>query len=100
MQQGLGQREIPVALLNSPRITGGQPVAMTMHAAKGMEFSRVVLFDVSDGSFPPPGAYKSIPEEEKPDLDKRFRSLLYVAASRARDELVVAAGLTAVSEAL
>lgn len=89
VQQGLGQREIPVALLNSPRITGGQPVAMTMHTAKGMEFSRVVLFDVSDGSFPPPAAYKSIPDEEKPDLDRRFRSLLYVAASRARDELVV-----------
>jgi superfamily I DNA/RNA helicase len=89
VQQGLGQRDVPVALLNSPRITGGQPVAMTMHTAKGMEFSRVVLFDVSDGSFPPPMAYKGVPDEEKPDLDKRFRSLLYVAASRARDELVV-----------
>jgi len=75
--------------LNSPRITGGQPVAMTMHNAKGMEFSRVVLFDVSDGAFPPAIAYKGVPDEEKPDLDKRFRSLLYVAASRARDELVV-----------
>ena len=89
VQQGLGQRGIPVALLNSPRITGGQPVAMTMHTAKGMEFSRVVLFDVSDGAFPPTFAYKNLPEEERSDLDKRFRSLLYVAASRARDELVV-----------
>lgn len=89
VQQALGQRDLPVALLTSPRITGGQPVAMTMHTAKGMEFSRVVLFDVSDGSFPPAWAYKGVPDEEKPDLDKRFRSLLYVAASRARDELVV-----------
>ncbi|WEK61717.1 MAG: AAA family ATPase [Candidatus Microbacterium colombiense] len=89
VQHGLGQRDVPVALLNSPRIAGGQPVALTMHNAKGMEFSRVVLFDVSDGSFPPPMAYKGVPDEEKPDLDKRFRSLLYVAASRARDELVV-----------
>lgn len=89
VQQGLGQRDVSVALLTSPRITGGQPVVMTMHTAKGMEFSRVVLFDVSDGSFPPAWAYKNVPEEEKPDLDKRFRSLLYVAASRARDELVV-----------
>lgn len=89
VQQALGQRDLPVALLTSPRITGGQPVAMTMHTAKGMEFSRVVLFDVSDGSFPPVWAYKGVPDEEKPDLDKRFRSLLYVAASRARDELVV-----------
>ncbi|MGO1850949.1 3'-5' exonuclease [Microbacterium sp.] len=89
VQQTLGQRDLPIALLTSPRITGGQPVAMTMHNAKGMEFSRVVLFDVSDGSFPPAWAYKDVPDEEKPDLDKRFRSLLYVAASRARDELVV-----------
>ncbi len=55
VQQGLGQRDVAVALMTQPRITGGQPVAMTMHTAKGMEFSRVVLFDVSDGSFPPRG---------------------------------------------
>lgn len=89
VQQALTQRDISVALLTTPRITGGQPVAMTMHTAKGMEFSRVVLFDVSDGTFPPSFAYRNVPDEEKPDLDRRFRSLLYVAASRARDELVV-----------
>lgn len=89
VQQGLAQRDISVALVTQPRVTGGQPVAMTMHTAKGMEFSRVVLFDVSDGAFPPPWAYKGVPEEDKPDKDKQFRSLLYVAASRARDELVV-----------
>lgn len=88
-QQGLSQRDVSVALLTTPRVTGGQPVAMTMHTAKGMEFSRVVLFDISDGTFPPPWAYKSVPEEDKPDKHKQFRSLLYVAASRARDELVV-----------
>lgn len=89
VQQGLAQRDISVALVTQPRVTGGQPVAMTMHTAKGMEFSRVVLFDVSDGAFPPPWAYKGVPDEDKPDKDKQFRSLLYVAASRARDELVV-----------
>lgn len=89
VQQGLAQREISVALLTSPRVTGGQPVAMTMQKSKGMEFSRVVLFDVSDGTFPPPWAYKGVPDEDRPDKDKQFRSLLYVAASRARDELVV-----------
>lgn len=89
VQQGLAQRDISVALITQPRVTGGQPVAMTMHTAKGMEFSRVVLFDVSDGAFPPPWAYKGVPEEDRPDKDRQFRSLLYVAASRARDELVV-----------
>lgn len=89
VQQGLAQRDVSVSLLTQPRVTGGQPVVMTMHTAKGLEFSRVVLFDVSDGAFPPPWAYKGIPDEDKPDKDKQFRSLLYVAASRARDELVV-----------
>lgn len=89
VQHALAERDLPVALLTSPRASGGRPVAMTMHMAKGMEFSRVVLFDVSDGSFPPSFAYRSVPSEEKDDLDRRFRSLLYVAASRARDELVV-----------
>ncbi|GAA1941681.1 3'-5' exonuclease [Microbacterium aoyamense] len=89
VQQGLAQRDVSLTLLNAPRVTGGSPVAMTMHTAKGMEFSRVVLFDVSDGSFPPAWAYKGVPEEDRPDKDKQFRSLLYVAASRARDELVV-----------
>lgn len=89
VQQGLASRGVSVALITSPRVTGGQPVVMTMHTAKGMEFSRVVLFDVSDGAFPPPWAYKGVPEEDRPDRDRQFRSLLYVAASRARDELVV-----------
>ena len=89
VQQGLAQRNVAVALITQPRVTGGQPVAMTMHTAKGMEFSRVVLFDVSDGAFPPPWAYKGVPEEDRPDKDRQFRSLLYVAASRPRDELVV-----------
>ncbi len=32
---------------------------------------------------------RDIPEEEKPDVLQRERSLFYVAATRARDELVV-----------
>lgn len=89
VQQELGHRDISVALTTQPQVTGGQVVAMTMHTAKGMEFSRVVLFDVSDGCFPPPWAYKGLPDEDRSDNERKFRSLLYVAASRARDELVV-----------
>ncbi len=89
LQRSLCQRGTPVAFISEPRPTGGQPVVMTMHTAKGMEFSRVVMFDVSDGSFPHPRAYKDVPDEDRADVDRQFRSLLYVAASRARDELVV-----------
>jgi len=89
LQQALGQRGVSVALITEPRVTGGQPVVMTMHTAKGMEFARVIMFDVSDGSFPNKYAYVGVPEEDRADVDRQFRSLLYVAASRARDELIV-----------
>ena len=89
LQQALGRLGVPVALIAEPRQTGGQPVVLTMYTAKGMEFSRVILFDVSDGSFPTKFAFKGIPEEDVPDVKRKARSLLYVAASRARDELVV-----------
>lgn len=67
----------------------GVPVLVTMHSAKGLEFSRVVLFDVSEGSVPLPAALHGLAGSDLEDAVLRERSLLYVAASRARDELVV-----------
>lgn len=67
----------------------GVPVLVTMHSAKGLEFSRVVLFDVSEGSVPLPIALHGLTGGDLEDAMLRERSLLYVAASRARDELVV-----------
>jgi DNA helicase-2/ATP-dependent DNA helicase PcrA len=49
---------------------------MTMHAAKGLEFERVIIAGVCDGIIPDPD--NGIEEE---------RRLLYVACTRARDEL-------------
>ena len=88
-QQGLAQRGLPVALATSTQGTAGQASVMTMHSAKGLEFSRVALYDISDGSYPPAWAFKNLPEEDRPDKSRQFRSLLYVAATRARDEVVV-----------
>lgn len=67
----------------------GIPQLVTMHSAKGLEFSRVVLFDVSEGSIPLPLALQGLSGSDLDDARLRERSLLYVAASRARDELVV-----------
>jgi superfamily I DNA/RNA helicase len=69
--------------------SGTKPLVLTMHKSKGLEFSRVVLFDVSEGSVPPPWILKGVADEERDDVLLRERSLIYVAASRARDELVV-----------
>ena len=53
---------------------------MTMHASKGLEFDTVIVAGVRDGVIPDP---ESGIEEE--------RRLLYVACTRARDELAVIA---------
>ncbi len=53
----------------------------TVHSAKGLEWSVVVVIWVMEGYFPSPRAYGN-----EDDLEEE-RRLLYVAATRARDEL-------------
>lgn len=69
---------------------GEDPVlVMTMHRAKGQEFRRVVVAHVTDKRLPEPNALKAVPEEDRDDVRARERFLLYVACTRARDDLVV-----------
>lgn len=68
---------------------GGYVQLRTMHQAKGLEFECVLLYDVSDDVIPNMQQLQHIPEAERVDAQQRERSLLYVAASRARDELSV-----------
>ena len=89
VQDALTHHSISSDLLTSAKSHLTKPVVMTMHTAKGMEFSRVVLFDISEGSVPLPAAFYETAPEDLADAMLRERSLLYVAASRARDELVV-----------
>ncbi|WP_245534378.1 UvrD-helicase domain-containing protein [Xylanimonas cellulosilytica] len=65
----------------------GNVQVMTMHRCKGMEFKHVLLFGVSAEAMP--ARANSLPEGDRADAMQRERSLLYVAATRARDELVV-----------
>lgn len=53
----------------------------TIHQAKGLEFSVVFIIMLCDGMFP---SYRSI---EKPEAVEEERRLLYVAMTRAKDEL-------------
>ena len=85
----LAERGVQIRSVDRESVKPGQPVVMTMHRAKGTEFSKVLLFDVSNGSIP--AALKDVrysPEAHQ-DAVLRERSLLYVAATRARDELAV-----------
>jgi len=83
--QQLVTRDVPA----TEKSARGKVRVMTMHSAKGLEFSRVVLFDVSEGVVPNKMALQHAAPEERADAELRERSLLYVAASRARDELTV-----------
>ena len=62
---------------------------MTMHRAKGMEFSRGDPVGCRCQNVPSPATLRNLPDEEKAEALLRERPLLYVASSRARDALVV-----------
>jgi superfamily I DNA/RNA helicase len=85
---GLNERGV-VARTAGAGVAKGVPSVMTMHRSKGMEFTRVVLFGMSDQSMPASYQLKNLAPAEQADALLRERSLLYVAATRARDGLVV-----------
>ncbi|WP_349826870.1 3'-5' exonuclease [Brevibacterium litoralis] len=86
----LSELDVDIQPIDGKASSRGQsPLVMTMHRAKGTEFRNVVLWGVNDGSMPVRLAKERYDEEVAADIDQRERSLLYVAATRARDELVV-----------
>lgn len=87
--RGLGERGATARAVDKNAATPGQPLVMTMHRAKGMEFSRVVLVGADEKHVPSPATLRNVPDEERAEALLRERSLLYVASSRARDALVV-----------
>jgi superfamily I DNA/RNA helicase len=87
--RGLEDRDVTVRQVTRSVSSAKHPQLMTMHRAKGMEFSRVLIFGVDANIVPAEYALKNVPEGERADLLQRERSLFYVAATRARDELVV-----------
>jgi superfamily I DNA/RNA helicase len=86
---GLAERGVTIRAVDREHIKPGQPVAMTMHRAKGTEFSKVLLFGVDQGAIPRPLRDEQYAEDAWADALLRERSLLYVAATRARDELAL-----------
>lgn len=87
--RALDERGIRAASVDRGAAPDDKALVMTLHRAKGMEFSKVVLFGVDDGAVPSPQAERAYDEAAVQEAVLRERSLLYVGASRARDELVV-----------
>jgi DNA helicase II / ATP-dependent DNA helicase PcrA len=91
------ERFITELTLDPPDATSdlaGQPVLdedylvlSTIHSAKGMEWDTVYLLNVVDGSFPSEFA------TGKPELIDEERRLLYVALTRAQNDLLLMAPL-------
>ncbi|MET0293119.1 MAG: ATP-dependent helicase [Steroidobacteraceae bacterium] len=68
-------------LAGTPMLDEDYLVLSTIHSAKGMEWDSVFLLNVVDGTFPSEFA------TGKPELIDEERRLLYVAMTRARNEL-------------
>ena len=62
-----------------------------MHSLKGLEFQCVALFDVNDESLPASWLLEAenLDPSDRDQLLNREHCLLYMAATRARDELWV-----------
>jgi DNA helicase-2/ATP-dependent DNA helicase PcrA len=70
-------------LAGRPNLDEDFLVLSTIHSAKGMEWDTVYVMNVVDGSFPSEFATR------KPELIEEERRLLYVAMTRARNELLL-----------
>jgi DNA helicase-2/ATP-dependent DNA helicase PcrA len=91
------ERFLTELTLDPPAVTGDQSgsatkdeeyvVLSTIHSAKGQEWDYVYVLNVADGNFPSEFA------AGKPDLLEEERRLLYVAMTRARNELHLCAPL-------
>lgn len=85
--EGLRERGVHTQEVEAGTPGTGLPLVMTMHRAKGMEFSNVLLFGLSARTLPSPVITKDLADSDLDDALLRERSLLYVAATRARDQL-------------
>lgn len=85
----LNDQGVPARAVDRERPGTGRVLVMTMHRAKGMEFSKILIADVGHRSAAEKARLDAMEPSERTDAELRTRSLVYVAATRARDELVV-----------
>jgi DNA helicase-2/ATP-dependent DNA helicase PcrA len=91
------ERFLTELTLDPPSVTGDQSgraskdedyvILSTIHSAKGQEWDNVYVLNVADGNFP------SEFSTGKPEMVEEERRLLYVAMTRARNELHLCAPL-------
>jgi superfamily I DNA/RNA helicase len=75
------------------RIAAGRISIATMHLAKGLEFRAVVVMACDDEVIPSQPRIESVGDDaDLEEVYKTERHLLYVACTRARDQLLVTSG--------
>jgi len=91
VKSALEQAGMPCQLLKDAGSYDGEAVQLgSMHRAKGLEFRVVFLIDVSRGTLPNERLLANCEAaEDRADEEERERRLLYVAMTRARDQLFV-----------
>ena len=74
-----------VADIDSVESGDNRVLLMTVHSAKGLEFSHVYLSGLEDGVFP---SYMTITSDDPSEVEEE-RRLAYVAITRAKDDLTI-----------
>lgn len=91
IEEALSLNNIRSVVIRREAVLGINQVRLaTMHGVKGMEFDTVVMVDVNDGIVPWSGLLRRFPDPaSRREREMIERSLLYVAATRARKALYV-----------
>lgn len=88
--RGLAERDVSAVKVDKGEPPVGHVAVMSMHRAKGTEFSRVCIMGAGAENIPNPTTMKSAAAHgDEADALLRERSLFYVAATRARDALMI-----------
>ena len=88
--RGLTERDVKAVRVDKGEPPVGSVAVMNMHRAKGTEFSRVCIVGAGAEIIPNPTTMKSAASRgDEVDALLRERSLFYVAATRARDALMI-----------
>ena len=74
-----------VADIDGVSDTENRVLLMTLHSAKGLEFSHVYLAGMEDGVFP---SYMTITADDREEMEEE-RRLAYVGLTRAKDDLTL-----------
>lgn len=72
-------------ILKKPKDSDTNITFSTIHSAKGLEFSRVFVVDLYEGTLPSSSSIDALGEDD--DLFEEERRIFYVAMTRAKEEL-------------